>query len=147
VTGVIDALGWDANSYTILVFSTRRLVTLPVPVPATGEATVVRTCELEPPPGGRIRVFEYDIQLDTPPTGLDVYLRDLLRAAVQEPGAVAWLGFEASFSYDFLLAAEVADHIYGVCVHGDEPQTVLTGVELQSPAWAEIVKHAQAQLS
>lgn len=98
----------------------------------------VRTYALEDEGGvlEGVNVFEWDLAFESLPVDAFSYLEELLRRSCLK-GRVAWLGFEGSFHFDFLLADEVAHQIYGVCSFGEDPVVILDDQELNSAAWRE----------
>jgi hypothetical protein len=91
-------------------------------------------------------VFEYDLIFDTVPEELEAYLEACLHRAC-EGAVVAWLAFEGSFSYDYLLAPEVADQIYGVCTPGTRAELALEEDVLASEQWRKILQRYARALS
>lgn len=91
-------------------------------------------------------VFEYDLIFDAVPEELAAYLEACLYRAC-EGAVVAWLAFEGSFSYDYLLAPEVAGQVYGVCTPGAPAELALEEEVLASERWRKILqRHARALL-
>ena len=88
------------------------LVVSPAPTPPR----LVRSYDLPDERGylnGRA-TSEFDLIFDSVPADLDQVVEAWLIAATRAGGLLAWFGFEGSFSFEYLLTAEVADQIYGV---------------------------------
>ena len=60
------------------------------------------------------RISETDLRFDAVPPDLDRLLEVWLTTAIRAGGAVAWFGFEGSFSFEHLLTPDVAELVYGV---------------------------------
>ncbi|MFI6925930.1 hypothetical protein ACIBIZ_38755 [Nonomuraea spiralis] len=91
-------------------------------------------------------VFEYDLIFDAVPEDLEAYLKACLDRAC-EGAVVAWLAFEGSFSYDYLLAPEVASQVYGVCAPGAPAELALEEEVLTSERWRTALQRYARTLS
>lgn len=139
VSRVTEALGWSGSGFTISLF-----LVADAPEPPSLDFGSDTTCpssvhvyslDDEKCMLGRLRVYEYDLQFNTLPTNLESYLEACLRQACDGSRRIAWLAFEGSFDFDFILADQVADQIYGVCVTDDEPTIALDDGVLTSLSW------------
>jgi hypothetical protein len=139
VNHIVDALGWSGSGYTVNVFVVTDSPTPPLPRFETGtmHPSSVRSYYLEDEERvlGGLRTYEYDLDFKELPGELRSYLEECLRQACDGGAKLAWLGFEGSFSFDYLLADQVADQIYGVCATGSEPTVVLDDATLVSASW------------
>ncbi|WP_440104827.1 hypothetical protein [Streptosporangium sp. H16] len=147
---VADALTWDGVRCVISVFVVTVAKTAPRVDFRDGEVvpSAVRTYDLtadEDYLPGR-HVFEYDLIFDDVPEELARYLEVCLRRAC-EGAVVAWLGFEGSFNYDYLLVPEVADQIYGVCAPGAPAELALEDEALVGERWREALQRYARALS
>jgi hypothetical protein len=134
-----DALGWKGSGYTVSVF----VVTgSPAPPPLRFETEAVRPSSVWTYPLedegrvlGGLRTYEYDLSFEELPRELRSYLEDCLRQACDGGATLAWLAFEGSFSFEYILTDEVADQIYGVCATSRGPVVALDDATRESASW------------
>jgi hypothetical protein len=147
---VLDALGWSGSGYTVSVF-----VVTDSPAPPllrfeteTVHPSLVRTYFLEDEERvlGESHTYEYDLNFTELPPELRSYLEECLRQACDGGAKLAWLGFEGSFSFDYLLADQVADQIYGVCTASGELLVALDDATLTSDSWKAELSRLRASL-
>ncbi len=140
---IAEALTWDGVRCVISVFVVTTAEAAPQVNFRDGEVTPSQvkvydlTADEDYLPGRH--VFEYDLIFDAVPEELEAYLEVCLRRAC-EGAVVAWLAFEGSFSYDYLLAPEVAGQIYGICAPGARAELALEGEVLASERWRETLQ-------
>lgn len=91
-------------------------------------------------------VREYDLYFDDTSLDFAPYVETCLRRAASEQGAVAWAAFEGSFHFGHLLTDDVAEQIYGFCVHGGDPVVTWDRARLKSAEWTQRVREARAFL-
>jgi len=138
---ILDALGWSGAGFTVNLFVVTS-ASAPLPLgfeTGTVHPTSVRTYVLEDENRvlGGLQTYEYDLQFETLPPALESYLGECLRQACSGSARVAWLAFEGSFDFGYILAEPVADQIYGICVAGGAPVVVLDDSTLGSSAWKD----------
>jgi len=95
---------------------------------------------------GGLRTYEYALDFKELPGELRSYLEECLRQACDGGAKLAWLGFEGSFSFDYLLADQVADQIYGVCTANGELLVALDDATLTSDSWKVELSRFRASL-
>jgi len=139
VSRTFDALGWSGSGYTVSVFVVVDSLT-PPPLRFETETVrpfSVRTYYLEDEEHvlGGLRTYEYDLSFKELPRGLRSYLEDCLRQACDSGAKLAWLAFEGSFSFEYILTNEVADQIYGVCATNSKPVVALDDAMRESTPW------------
>jgi len=150
VSIVIDALGWRGSGYTVSVFVVTDVST---PPHLRFETTTVRPSSVsayfledEEHVLGESRTYVYDLEFEALPKDLPSYLDACLRQACNGGATLAWLGFEGSFSFEYILADEIADQVYGVCATGGEATVVLDDATLVSASWKAELRRLRASL-
>lgn len=140
MSGIIrDALGWRGSGYTINVFV---VTDSPAPPPLRFETEAVRPSSVrsyyledEERVLGGLRTYEYALDFEELPRELRSYLEDCLRQACDGGAKLAWLAFEGSFSFEYILADEVADQVYGVCATNRGPVLALDDATREGDSW------------
>ncbi len=150
VNHIVDALGWSGSGYTVNVFVVTDSPTPPLLRFENGTVrpTSVRSYYLEDEERvlGGLRTYEYALDFKELPGELPSYLEECLRQACDGGAKLAWLGFEGSFSFDYLLADQVADQIYGVCTASGELLVALDDATLTSDSWKAELSRLRADL-
>lgn len=136
-----DVLGWSGVDFMVSVFV---VTDSPAPLALDFETgnirpPSVRTYVLEDEDRalGGLQTYEYDLRFDALPQELKSYLGECLRQACSGGARFAWLAFEGSFDFGYILAEEMADQIYGMCVAGREPVVILDDLTLGSSVWKD----------
>ncbi|MEU1311348.1 hypothetical protein ABZ419_21000 [Streptomyces cinnamoneus] len=145
---VLESLRWDGSTAMVSLFLVTEASTPPDLDCNIDQFTPddVRVYALEDEGGilEGFNVFEWDLVFERLPADAFSYLEELLRRSCAK-ARLAWLGFEGSFHFDFLLAGSVANQIYGVCSIGEAPVVKLDEHELNSAAWRETLsRHRMA---
>ncbi|MEO5662031.1 MAG: hypothetical protein ABIR39_02000 [Nocardioides sp.] len=143
----IDAISWDAQTVTLILFGLW---------PSGDEGDPLTPQGVTPP--GEIRRYQLeDTEVsvsDYRCTELDLVFLDVpddlervivmwLRAARQSGAVVAWFGFEGSFDFEHLLAADVANQVFAVA-DASGVSTALNDAERESQAW--VARLAEARI-
>jgi hypothetical protein len=142
-----DALEWSGSGATISLF----LVTEASTPPALDADFKIqpprsRTYHLEDE-GARLpgrNVFEYDFVFSGLPPDYESTFCGLLDSARRAGALVAWLGFEGSFDFEFLLSPEIANQVYGLV--DSEGVAIADDATLHSADWRERVVRAGDRL-
>jgi len=141
MSDILGALGWSGVDFMVSVFV---VTNSPAPLALDFETgnihpSSVRTYVLEDEGLvlGGLHTYEYDLRFDALPQQLESYVGECLRQACSGGTRFAWLAFEGSLSFGYILAEEVADQIYGICLAGSEPVVVLDDSTLASSVWKD----------
>jgi hypothetical protein len=70
-------------------------------------------------------------------------LAHVLLATREDQLRVAWLGLDSSFSFDHLLADDVAEQVYGLRAPGTGPQIETDAISRRHPAWISPVRRVR----
>jgi hypothetical protein len=145
-----DALGWSGTDFTVTLFV---VTSSPAPLSLGFEIGTVRpssvgtfVLEDEDRVLGGLQTYEYDLLFNALPTELESYLRECLRQACSGGARFAWLAFEGTFSFEYILAEEFANQIYGVCVAGSEPVVVVDDSILASSEWKDDLRRMREEV-
>ena len=143
-----DAITWSGSDAMLSVFvvtAARAPLQLDWSV-AKPPPIRVRTYPMEDVEGvlGDRTVHEHDAVFTDVPDELEAVLESLSTKAIEDGASAVWLGFEGSFSFDFLLSPEIAAQIYAVA--DADGVAVARDVDLRSDAWATRVAQARRRL-
>jgi hypothetical protein len=138
---ILEAIGWTGTGYTVILFV---VTSSPTPLSLDFETETVHPSSVriyiledENQVLGGLHTHEYDLRFEELPRELGLYLGDCLRQACTGGAGFAWLAFEGSFNFDYILNDQVADQIYGICAAGSEPIVVLDDAIQASSAWKD----------
>ncbi|MGA9762510.1 MAG: hypothetical protein WBQ14_08815 [Gaiellaceae bacterium] len=139
-----DALGWTRCGFTVLVYvvtdSKSPLIVDFTVNGVTPQRTRSFLLEDEDCVLRGAHTYVYDLDFEQLPSELDSYLAEVLRRTCEAGANVSWMAFESTFSYEYILADEFADQIYGVCLPGRDPLLALKDAELKSIEWKKQLK-------